>query len=76
MEWNGFRMRLEKAMSNSEKVKVLFKYPNMDKLIIKSGIIKEVGSSCFTIDEVKDGIMVFSYTFLIEVKGVENDAKI
>lgn len=67
----GFFRRLNEAMSNSESVKLIFQYPAMDRAVIKSGKVLEVDSRCFTVDEIKDGVSVYSYDFLVEVTGVK-----
>lgn len=74
MEWTGKKKRLEEAKTNSEKIKLIFQYPSSPRAIIKSGMIIECYDDGFLIDEKIDGMVVYSYEFLIEIKGVrQND---
>lgn len=77
MEAKGFKRRLEEALVNSEKVKIIFQYPASDRAVIKSGYVIEVDEDSFTMDEVRDGDSTYSYDYVIEVtsldkKGGEN----
>ncbi|MHA2019044.1 MAG: hypothetical protein ACTSXY_12320 [Promethearchaeota archaeon] len=61
--------RLETAMENSEKIKLIFQYPASDRAIIKSGFVIECFKDCFWFDEKFDGKTTYSYKFLVEIKG-------
>jgi len=67
----AMRKRLDDAKEKKEKVKLIFQYPGTSKAIIKSGIVKETYSDGFCIDEIIDGIVTYSYKFLVEVMGVK-----
>ena len=73
MEAMGFMKRLKEAQTNSEKIKVIFQYPASDHAVIKSGEVLEVYEDGFLLEEIYDGKVVYSYNFIVEVKGVEND---
>ena len=71
MEAIGFKKRLEEARVNSEKVKIIFQYPATSRATIKSGKVIEVYEDGFLLDEIYDGEVVYSYSFIVEVGGVE-----
>ncbi len=64
------RTRLEQAMRNNEKIKLIFQYPSTPRAIVKSGYVKETYSDGFCFDEIKDGIVTYSYNYIVEIKGV------
>lgn len=66
----AMRTRLEEAMRNGEKVKLIFQYPSSDRAIIKSGFVKETYEDGFSFDEKFDGIVVYSYGFIVEIRGL------
>jgi len=68
--------RLKEAQANSEKVKVIFQYPASPKATIKSGEVIEVYEDGFLLDEIYDGKVVYSYNFVVEVRGVEEWQKL
>ena len=49
-------------------IKIFFKYPEVDKLIIKSGLVLETSEDSFILEEVKDGVSGYSYDYVIEVR--------
>lgn len=70
MEAIGKMKRLESAKNSNEKVKLIFQYPASDRAIIKSGYVIEVFGDSFLFNEIYDGEVVYSYNYLIEIKGV------
>ena len=64
------RKRLEEAMKNDEKLKLIFQYPGTNRATVKSGFVKETEFDGFVFDEIYDGIVVYAYKFLVEIKGV------
>jgi hypothetical protein len=60
--------RLEQAMKEHRRVKILFDYPNSKSVKVKRGIIKKVRESSFDMIEDKDGLVSYSYRFIVEVK--------
>jgi len=66
----AMRTRLEEAMRKREKVKIIFQYPSSDRAIIKSGFVMETYADGFCLDEKFDGVVVFSYSFIVKIRGV------
>jgi len=60
--------RLEKAMKEKEKIKLLFEYPNTKSVKVRRGYVKEVGDKSFDFQEDKDGLVTYQYRFLVEIK--------
>lgn len=67
----AMRTRLEEAMTNSEKVKLIFQYPSTKNAVIKSGYVKECFNDGFSFDEIYDGSVVYSYKYIVEIVGVK-----
>ena len=67
----AMRTRLEEAMKKNSKVKLIFQYPGLDRAVKKSGYVKETYSDGFTFDEIFDGIVVYSYKYIVEIMGVK-----
>ena len=70
MEANGKKIRLEEAKEKKEKVKLIFQYPSSDRAVIKSGFVICCYDDSFSFEEIYDGDVVYSYEFLVEIKGV------
>jgi hypothetical protein len=71
MKESIFKKRLIEAMENSKGVKLMFQYPGSPRAIKKSGKILDVEDDGFTMREIKDGKITYSYTFLAEVSEEE-----
>jgi hypothetical protein len=69
MEAEGFKKRLNKALDNSEFIKILFQYPGVDHVIKKSGKVISVEDDSFTIDEIRDGEATYGYSYITEIVG-------
>jgi len=69
-DYEGFKIKLKEVMYNSQKVKLIFQYPACDRAIKKSGVVLEVFKDCFTIDEIYDGEVTYSFNYLVEVMKV------
>jgi hypothetical protein len=65
----------KKVLSNFKRkrvlVKVLFIFPNVNGVVIRSGKIIKVESDCFCLDDVKEGINWFSFNWISSVKKME-----
>ena len=66
----AMRIRLEEAMKKNERVKIIFQYPSTDRAVIKSGFVKETYGDGFVLNEKFDGVVVYSYGFIVEIRGV------
>jgi len=64
-EANGFKKRLEEVKKESQRVKLMFQYPG--RAIKKSGYVVSVEDDCFTLNDIYDGEVTFSYKYLVEV---------
>jgi hypothetical protein len=67
MKNKGFKQRLKTALDNSEKIKILFQYPHMDRVIIKVGNVLAINSDSFDFRDRFDGDLTFGYGFIIEI---------
>jgi len=67
MENKGFKKRLKLALDNSEKIKILFQYPHIDRVIVKVGKVLAVNSDSFDFKDRYDGELTFGYGFIIEI---------
>ena len=47
----------------------LFQYPSRDRAVIKRGIVISVGDKGFEFEEIQDGLVAYSYDFIVEIKG-------
>jgi len=63
------KTRLEKAMKNKEKVKILFEYPNSKSVKVRRGFVKSINKTSFDFEEEKDGLVTYSYKYIVEIKG-------
>lgn len=71
--YEGFKKRLEEAKDSSKKVKVLFQLPKSYRITIKSGLVISYDDDTFTIDERDDGVVAYSYKYLIEVASIKDN---
>ncbi len=65
---DGFKERLEKAHKLKEKIKILFEYPNSTKVTVRRGVVKKINYNSFELDEIKDGLVTYSYKYIVEIK--------
>ncbi len=69
MEAKIFRKRIETAFSLREFIKIIFQYPSSDRAVIKRGIVVSIGEDGFEFEEIRDGLVAYSYDFIVEIKG-------
>lgn len=74
MEANAFKKRIEKAFILREFIKIIFQYPNKYGAVVKRGLVISVGEKGFEFEEIRDGLVAYSYDFIVEIKG-ENQEK-
>ena len=67
MDRTGWKQQIEEAKSNSQPLKITFFYPHLLKIKFHRGRIIKVSDDCFTIDDVRNGPMSFSYDFISEI---------
>jgi hypothetical protein len=60
--------RLEKIKREKRRVKLIFEYPNSKSAKIRRGIVIEVRESSFDFKEDRDGLVTYSYKYLVEIK--------
>jgi len=66
-EANGFQQRLAEACINSEKITVVFLYPNSPKITVRKGNVLKVTTDSFDFQDRYEGLMTFAYDFIIEI---------
>jgi hypothetical protein len=66
-EYDGFKQRLKEAKLNSEKLKIVFQYPNSTRLTIRKGNVLKVDEKSFDFKDRFDGDMTFSFNFIVEI---------
>jgi alpha-amylase/alpha-mannosidase (GH57 family) len=59
------------AKENNEYIKIIFLYPESTRPTIKRGYVKQVFDNGFLFDEIIDGLMSYSYSYISEIKGEE-----
>ena len=69
MEAKIFKKRIETAFSLREFIKIIFQYPSSDRAVIKRGIVVSIGGDGFEFEEIRDGLVAYSYDFIVEIKG-------
>lgn len=62
------KKRIEQAFLQHEFIKIIFQYPSSDRAIIKRGLIIEVYDDGFTLEEIIDGKVTYSYEYIVEIK--------
>ncbi len=72
------KKRIEQAFLNHEFIKIIFQYPAGIKAVIKRGLVIEIFDDGFTLEEIMDGKVTYSYEYIVEVKGegIENANKL
>lgn len=73
MEANVFKKRIEQAYYSKEFIKIIFQYPGSDRAVIKRGIVVSIADNGFEIEEIRDGLSAYSYTYVVEVKMEERE---
>jgi len=61
--------RIGKAFSNREFIKIVFQYPSSPRAVIKRGIVVSTGNDGFEFEEIYDGLVAYSYNYIVEIKG-------
>lgn len=69
MNNNMFKKRVEKAFNEREFIKLIFQYPASHKAIVKRGIVVSYGDDGFEFEEILDGLVTYSYNYIVEIKG-------
>jgi hypothetical protein len=64
----AMKKRIEQAFLQHEFIKIIFQYPSSDRAIIKRGLIIEVYDDGFTLEEIIDGKVTYSYEYIVEIK--------
>lgn len=60
--------RLKKIKKSGRKVKLIFEYPNTKSAKIRRGYVKRIRANCFDFEEDMDGLVTYTYKYLVEVK--------
>lgn len=63
----GFKKRLQEALEEGKKVKLIFQYPASPRAIIKRGKVKATYEDSFEFNEIRDGLCSYAYKFLVEI---------
>jgi hypothetical protein len=69
MEAKIFKKRIETAFSLREFIKIIFQYPSSDRAVVKRGIVVSIGEDGFEFEEIKDGLVAYSFKYIVEIKG-------
>lgn len=73
MEASIFKKRIEQAFSLREFIKIIFQYPSSDRAVVKRGIVVAIGNDGFEFEEIKDGLVAYSFNHIVEIKGEEEN---
>ena len=60
--------RLERALKEKKRLKLIFEYPNSTSAKIRRGIVIKVRPESFDFQEDKDGLVTYKYKYLVEIK--------
>jgi len=63
------KKRLQEAMKNKRRLKLIFEYPNSKSAKIRRGVVKGIGKDSFDFQEDKDGLVTYKYKYLVEIKN-------
>lgn len=69
MEATGFKKRIEKSFKDKEFIKIIFQYPSSSRAIVKRGIVVSYYEDCFELEEIIDGLVTYSYDYIVEIKS-------
>ena len=64
----AMRQRIIQAYENHEFLKIIFNYPSANRATIKRGLVIEVFDDGFTMEDIIDGKVTFSYKYISEIK--------
>lgn len=67
-KYTGWKKRLEKAREEGEKLNITLQYSGYGSPVYKSGKVVEIYEDSFELEEVRDGLSVYSYKYLIEIR--------
>lgn len=67
MDIKFIQTTLSEMKDKQQKIVLLFKYPNLPRLIRKSGFILKVEKDFFILDDIRDGESILSYEYLVEI---------
>jgi len=59
--------RLEKALKEKKRLKLMFEYPNSTSVKIRRGMVIKVRQESFDFQEDKDGLVTYKYKYLVEI---------
>jgi hypothetical protein len=71
----AMKKRIEQAFLDHEVIKIIFQYPASVRAIIKRGLVIEVYDDGFTLEEILDGKVTFSYKYIVEIKGERDNGQ-
>jgi len=74
MEASIFQKRIKEAKEKKEKIKLIFQYPASPRATIKRGYVIESFEDGFDFQEIMDGLVTYSYRFLVEIKIEDQNA--
>ena len=61
--------RIQKALEEKRKIKLIFEYPNTKAAKIRRGFVKRVNEDSFDFQEDRDGRVTYRYKYLVEIKN-------
>ena len=68
---DGWKRVLSDYKKKRMKVKVLFIFPNVNGVVIRSGNIIRVETDCFCLDDIREGMSWFSFNWISSVNKLE-----
>lgn len=68
-----FKTKIAKAYETKEFIKLIFQYPGSDRAIVKRGIVISVADDGFELEEIRDGLVSYSYNYIVEIKLEERE---
>lgn len=65
----AMKQRINQAFLDKEVIKIIFQYPASVKAVVKRGVVVSVFDDGFELEEIYDGLVTYSYGFIVEIKG-------
>jgi hypothetical protein len=65
----AMKQRINQAFLDKEVIKIIFQYPASTKAVVKRGVVVSVFDDGFELEEIYDGLVTYSYGFIVEIKG-------
>lgn len=70
-ETSGIKNRITEAFISAKPIKLLFRYPDSNRTIVKRGHVKKVFRDSFDFWEIYDGLVTYSFNYIVEINEIK-----